>query len=152
MTIMALDYGERRIGVAVSDPMGIIAHGLKTIERKNSDSDFEAIARLVAEREVTRIVVGLPLDMDGTEGRQARKVRAFVKRLKKCLPGLPVETVDERLTSAEAHRVLSEADATQRVRQRNVDRMAAQLILRRYLARRSRRAPERGNEETTPGC
>jgi len=144
MVVMALDYGERRIGVAVSDPLGIIAQGLETIQRKEDDSELEQIKRLAQEREVSCIVVGLPLRLDGTEGAAARKVRGFVKELKRHVPDVPVETIDERLSSAEAHHVLSEAGATNRVRKRNVDRMSAQLILRRYLERRGRAAGKRG--------
>ncbi len=134
MIVMGLDYGERRIGVAVSDELEVAAHPLTTIERDGAE--MERIRELVGERGVERIVVGLPVRMDGTEGRQARKVRGFIKQLRREVPGLEVVTVDERLTTARAHRDLSRMGAGMRERRRSVDRMAAQLILRRYLERR----------------
>ena len=137
MRILALDYGERRTGVALSDPTGTIATGLDTIEHADADEAVEAVAALVEEHGAGRVVVGLPLNMDGSEGPQARKVRSFVKVLSRRVD-VPVETVDERLTTSEAHDVLSQAGATNRVRRSNVDRMSAQLILRRYLDRAAR--------------
>ena len=142
MVVLALDYGDKRIGVAVSDPLGIAASGLKTIERTPGGAEFDSIAEVVAERNVERIVVGMPLRMDGSAGRQVQKVRSFVERLRKRLPHVPIETIDERLTSAQAHRVLSDSGATNRVRRKNVDTMAAQIILTRYLLRQAGRDRE----------
>jgi putative Holliday junction resolvase len=133
LVILALDYGERRIGVAVSDPLGIAAHGLDTIERSGDGKEFERIAELVAERKAERIVVGLPRNMDGSLGPAARRVMGFVKELRRRLPNVPVETIDERLSSVQAHRALSQEGVTLAKRAERVDRMAAQLILMRYL-------------------
>jgi len=116
MVILGIDYGRRRIGLAVSDPLEIAAHGLPTLEVRDVEGALEAIARLVSERGVERVVVGLPLNMDGSSGPQAHRVRGFVKLLKRRLPGVPVETVDERLSSAEAHRALSRRTALSRRR------------------------------------
>jgi putative Holliday junction resolvase len=135
MVILCLDYGERRIGAAASDELEIAAHPLPTIQRDGEE--LELIAALVEQRGIGIIVVGMPLRMDGTEGTQARKVRGFVKRLRARLPDAEVETVDERLTTAQAHRALSEMGASMRARRENVDRMAAQIILQRYLGRRA---------------
>jgi len=146
MVVLALDYGDRRIGVAVSDPLGIAATGLPTIERTPEGAEFDKIAEVVAERNVERIVVGMPLRMNGSAGRQVQKVRGFIKQLRKRLPQVPVETVDERLTSAQAHRVLSDSGATNRVRRKNVDTMAAQIILTRYLLRQANPPPERAQD------
>ena len=144
MIILGLDYGERRIGVAISDQLEIAGHPRPTIEREGDE--FERIADMVAREGVAQVVVGMPLQMDGTDGPAARKVRGFVKRLRKFLRDTPVATVDERLTTAQAHRALTEMKAKRRVRRREVDRMAAQIILQRYLDRRLARG-ERQQEE-----
>ncbi len=138
MVILALDFGQRRIGVAVSDELELAAHGLETIETDAEGSELEHIAELVRERGVERIVVGLPINMDGSEGTQCHRARGFAKRLRRRLPGIAIEMVDERLTTAQAHRALSEEGVTMGRRARRVDRMAAQLILTRYLKRRDR--------------
>ena len=153
MVILGLDYGDRRIGAAVTDPLEIAATALETIERTPDGSEFDELGRLIEERGVDRILVGLPLRMDGSEGIQVRKVRSFVKDLKQRFPQVEVETSDERLTSAQAHRALSEAGASNRVRKRNVDSMSAQLILNRYLQRRTvqKRQHEDNSEDEQPG-
>jgi putative Holliday junction resolvase len=133
MVILAIDYGDKRIGLAVSDPLGIAAHGLDTIEKKGDGAELDRIAEIVEERSVERIVVGLPLHMNGSEGEVARKVRGFVKSLKRRIPDVTVELLDERLTSARAHRALSREGVSMKERKRRVDRMAAQFILQRYL-------------------
>ena len=135
MVILALDYGERRIGVAASDRLAIAAHALGTIERTHDEADMDAIAEMARQKEVDLIVVGLPINMDGSIGPQAHKVRGFIKSLKRRLPGVPIDTVDERLSTAEAERCLAQMGASLRRRKENVDRMAAQILLRRYLER-----------------
>ena len=135
MRALGLDYGSRRIGAAVSDELGIAAHPAPTIECDGEELD--RIAALVRERAIGIIVVGLPLRMDGTEGPAARKVRGFAKQLRRRVRDVPVMLTDERLTTAQAHRALSEVGARRRERRREVDRMAAQLILQRYLDRRA---------------
>lgn len=135
MVILGLDYGGQRIGAAVSDELEVAAHPLPTIERDGQE--LERIAELVQQRGVTRIVVGMPFRMDGTAGAQARVVRGFIKEVRKSLPGVEVVTMDERLTSAQAHKALSAMGASMRTRRQNVDRMAAQIILQRYLDRRA---------------
>ncbi len=135
LRVLALDYGQQRIGAAVSDELGIAAHGLPTI--RCDGGEFDRIRAIISERGVRTVVVGLPLRMDGTEGSQARRVRGFVKRLRRSLPGVAVETLDERLTTAQAHAALSATQANRRERHRHVDRVAAQIILQRYLGRTS---------------
>jgi putative Holliday junction resolvase len=142
MVILALDYGERRIGMAVSDPLGIAAHGLDTLECEDLEAALDRIAAVVRERGAERIVVGMPTRMDGTPGPAAHRVRGFIKRLRARLPDVPVAEVDERLTSAQAHRVLSEQGVTMQRRRERVDRMAAQLILTRHLNMLRSRPPE----------
>lgn len=141
---MGLDYGEKRIGAAVCDELEIAAHPLPTIERDGRE--FERLAELIHERGVELVVLGMPIRMDGTVGTQARKVRGFIKQLRKRLPGLEVATMDERLTSAQAHRALSAMGASMRERRNNVDRMSAQIILQRYLGRRSKANDEMNDE------
>jgi putative Holliday junction resolvase len=135
MVVIGLDWGESRIGVAVSDELEVAAHPGPTIERDGEE--LERIAELVRQRGAQKVVLGLPVRMDGTEGTQARKVRGFLKELKKVLPQTEMELVDERLSSAQAHRALSQMGAGMRQRRERVDRMAAQIILQRYLGRRS---------------
>ena len=105
--ILGLDHGTKRIGLAVSDALGLAAHGLPTLSRAGMEVDLAAIAALVAEREIDEVVVGLPRNMDGSEGLQAKQARAFAARLREAL-GLPVSFEDERLTSERAQRALAE--------------------------------------------
>ncbi|TMB17463.1 MAG: Holliday junction resolvase RuvX [Deltaproteobacteria bacterium] len=134
MRIAALDVGEARIGVAVSDELGITAQGVGVIRRVGGRRDLEALAALLAPYTPARLVVGLPLDMRGTEGPAAARVRAFAERAAAHL-ALPLEFWDERLTTVAAERVLLEADVSRRRRREVVDKVAATLILEGYLAR-----------------
>jgi len=133
--ILAIDYGARRMGLAVSDPLGITAQGLETLERKNKRSDFARLERTVREFNVGEIVLGYPLRMSGEEGAQAQKVNKFAEALRETLQ-IPVHLWDERLTSAEANRLLREAEVSTRKRAQAVDRMAAVLILQSFLQAR----------------
>jgi putative Holliday junction resolvase len=133
--ILALDVGSRRIGVAVSDPLGITAQGLDTIQRQNKRRDFEALERLLTQYQVKEIVVGLPLRLSGAEGTQSEKMRLFADELKAHF-GVTVHLWDERWTSTEANRVLREAELSIEKRGKAVDRMAAVLILQSWLQAR----------------
>jgi putative Holliday junction resolvase len=119
----------------VSDPLGITAQGLETLQRKNKRSDFEQLGRVIHEYRVREIVIGLPLRMSGLEGIQAEKMQVFAAELRKRF-GLPVHLWDERLTSAEANRLLRETDLSIEKRGKAVDRMAAILILQGFMERR----------------
>ena len=134
MRVLALDLGERRIGLALSDPTGTIAQGLGVIDRKSGPNVLAEIRRHVEALRVERIVVGLPLRMDGTEGAEAEKVRRFVARLQARV-GVPVDVQDERLSSAEAEQLMIAHDASRARRRRSRDAVAAALILQTYLAR-----------------
>jgi putative holliday junction resolvase len=134
--IMGLDVGLRRIGIAVSDPLGITAQGLETLHRKNKKHDLAYFEQIIRQYEVKEIVVGLPLRLSGTEGAQAEKIRAFADDLRKRF-GLPIHFWDERLTSAEANRLLRETDLSIEKRGQAVDRMAAILILQGWMENRS---------------
>jgi len=135
MTIAALDLGTKRIGLAVSDHGETSALPLGTIERRVVRWDLEQVAARLAGREVTRVVVGLPLNMDGSEGPAARQARAFAARLGTEL-GVAVEMFDERLTSVEAEERLARADVGRRRRKQAVDAVAAAVILEGWLAAR----------------
>jgi putative holliday junction resolvase len=142
--VLGLDVGSRRIGIAVSDPLGITAQGLETLHRTNKRQDFEHLRRVVGEYEVKEIVVGLPLRMSGAEGTQSEKMRVFAEELRKKF-GLPVHLWDERLTSAEANRFLRETELSIDKRGKSVDRMAAILILQGWMDSRSANpGPSRG--------
>ncbi len=137
--IMALDVGARRIGVAVSDPLGITAQGLDTIQRQNKRRDLEALRRLLAEYQIQEVVVGLPLRLSGAEGTQSEKMRVFAEDLRHHF-GVTVHLWDERWTSTEANRLLRETNLSIEKRAKSVDRMAAILILQSWLeARRSQK-------------
>jgi len=134
--ILALDVGSRTIGLAVTDPLGITAQGLETIRRKNKRTDFAALERVIQQYEVVELVVGLPLRMSGAEGTQAEKMQVFAEELRKRFE-LPVHLWDERLTSAEANRLLRETDLSIKKRGAAVDRLAAVLILQSFMEWRS---------------
>jgi putative Holliday junction resolvase len=132
MRWMGLDLGSKRIGVALSDELGLTAQPLQVIARHGGTRDLEALARLVREHAVTGVVAGLPLNMDGSEGEAAARVRRFTENLSKHL-GLPVRLWDERLTTWEAEAVLREAGVRSRKGRQVVDKLAAALILKGFL-------------------
>jgi putative Holliday junction resolvase len=139
--IAALDIGEKRIGVAVSDPGGRVATPLKVLDAAVL-RDPGPLLRLLEEYGIGLVVVGLPLSLDGTEGPQARAVRASVARLGPAL-GVPVEFADERLSSAQARRALGDAGLSDRAKRGRIDMAAASLFLQSYLdARRASQARE----------
>jgi putative Holliday junction resolvase len=131
-TVLAFDFGEKRIGVAVGDIAIGIAHPLQTVTGKNTAERFAVITALVAEWKPVRLVVGLPLALDGTEHELTRLCRRFARRLQGRF-GLPVEMVDERLTSVEADQALNETGVRGRGRKAVLDQVAAQRILQSYF-------------------
>jgi len=139
MRILSLDYGERRIGVAISDPTGTTGQPLTVIDKRDPRSDIKKISDLVNEYGVGEVVVGLPISLAGEIGPQARTVLAFVKELEEKLK-VPVKTWDERLTTSVAERVLKESDIKRKRRKEVVDKVAAAIILQSYLD--SRRTEE----------
>ena len=132
-----MDVGSKTIGLAVSDPLGITAQGLDTIRRKNKRADFERLEEVILKFEVAEIVVGYPLRLSGVEGSQAERIRAFADQLQKRF-NLPVHLWDERLSSAEANRVLRESEMSIKRRGEVVDRLAAVLILQNWMEARHR--------------
>lgn len=133
--ILSLDFGSKTIGLAVSDPLGLTAQGLPTLRRKNKRTDFGALSEVIRHYEIAEIVLGLPLHMSGRAGVQAERTQEFAEQLRKHF-SLPVHLWDERLTSAEANRVLRESEMSIRRRGEVVDRLAAVLILQSFLESR----------------
>ncbi|MBN2498007.1 MAG: Holliday junction resolvase RuvX [Deltaproteobacteria bacterium] len=136
MRWLGLDIGTKRIGVAVSDELGVTARGVTVVRRRSVARDVERIAELAAEQQARGLVVGLPLSMDGSQGRMAELASGFAAALAE-RTGLPVELHDERLTSWEAEGILKQvADRKRRRDPGEVDKLAAVLILRSFLAAR----------------
>lgn len=130
---LGLDLGDVRIGVAVSDELGWTARGLTFIKRKNLKSDLAEIQKILDEfGNVDRLIVGMPFNMDGSEGERVKKTREFIEKLKGAF-GLPIVEVDERLTTWEAEKVLIDADVSRKKRKDKIDQLAAALILQNYL-------------------
>jgi len=131
---LGIDHGSKRIGLAISDPSGKVALPAGTLESRGLERDLAAIRRLVEERQVERIVVGLPLHMDGRPGSQAEAAGRFAQRLAEEL-GLPVDTMDERWTTREAERALQATGRRGKKKRAVIDSVAAALLLRTYLER-----------------
>ena len=132
--IMGLDIGDKTIGVAVSDLMGLTAQGITTIKRVGKKKDIEAIKQIIAEKQVNKIVSGLPKNMNGTVGPQGEKVQKFCELLKE-ETNLPIEFWDERLSTVAAERSLIEGNVRRENRKKVIDMLAAVIILQGYLDR-----------------
>ena len=148
--IVALDVGDRRIGIAVSDPLGITAQPIETYTRVGYGPDTRRIAQLAQQYVTNRILCGLPLNMDGTQGFQTQKVREFAEKLTEA--GLAVEFYDERMTTVLAEGALLEADMRRENRKKKVDMVAAVMILQSYLDAQAARAAasDQAGEEAEP--
>ena len=140
MTIAAVDLGRRRIGVAVTDAASMGAHPLGIVERRALKKDLEAIAAMIHDRRVSTIVVGLPLNMDGSEGPAARGARRFAASIADAL-GVSVEMFDERLTSFEARERLGDMPARKGARKTGLDALAAVVILEGWMQAHPDRVP-----------
>ncbi|WP_195575972.1 Holliday junction resolvase RuvX [Paenibacillus sp. 1001270B_150601_E10] len=138
MRILGLDYGDRKIGVAVSDALGWTAQGLEVIVRTSEERDLKRLEQIVKDHEVEAIVLGLPKNMNGTVGPRGEISIAYAETLRQSL-GLPVHLWDERLSTVSAERTLLEADVSRKKRRQVVDKMAATIILQTYLDYNSRR-------------
>lgn len=135
MRVMAVDYGDARTGVAVSDPTGLLAGYADVVHGHAPEAVAGEIARICRERQVEEVVVGFPRNMDGSEGPRAARCRAFAALLGR-ETGLPVRLWDERRSSVEAHDILHGNGRRMRDHRKNVDAVAASLILEGYLARK----------------
>jgi len=132
MRIMGLDVGDKRIGIALSDLMGWTAQGLKTLERRNTKDDLKELEKIANENQVHKIVVGLPINMNGTLGPQSEKVQKFAEALKN-RTNLEMIYWDERLSTVAAERSLIQADVRRKKRKTVIDKVAATYILQNYL-------------------
>ncbi len=139
--MLALDFGEKRIGVAVSDPLGITAQPVRTIHRKGKKKDIAELLEIIRQYEAVQVVVGLPLHADGSVGEIAKKAKKFGEAVR-AASGLPVDYLDERFTTLEAKEVLLQADMSRERRKEVIDKMAAQLILQRYLDKKGRNSAD----------
>lgn len=143
MRILGLDIGSKRIGVAISDESEKIASWISVIARKQKlEDDIKAIDVLIKKYNVSEVVVGFPLNMDGSVGTQANQVSLFIEDLKKDI-AVPITTWDERLTSLQGERVLIEADISRKKRKQYIDKLSAQIILQCFLDYRNKK-----NEQT----
>lgn len=132
MRVLGLDVGDKTIGVAISDPLGFTAQGIKTIIRKSKKADLEELKDICTQYGVETIIVGLPKNMNGTIGPQGEKVMRFCEYIKLNI-NLPLKLWDERLTTVAAHRAMLEADLSRAKRKKIVDKIAATYILQGYL-------------------
>ena len=130
---LGLDIGDRTIGVAVSDLLGLTAQGVETIRRKNLASDIARLGELMQQYETRELVSGYPKNMNGSEGERCKVVRSFIDEVKKVYPDIHVMFWDERLSTVAATRSLLEADLSRRKRKKVIDKMAAVFILQGYL-------------------
>lgn len=130
---LALDLGDVRIGLALSDSLGITAQPLAPLRRVGPRKDLEGLASIVERHEVRRVIVGLPLLLSGEDGGAAREARQFAERLRARLPHVPIDLWDERLTTVQAERAMIEGEARRSERKRSLDTVAAVLILQNYL-------------------
>lgn len=136
MRVLGLDVGSRTIGVAVSDELGVAAHGVTTLQRRGTQKDVAQVLEMVRRYQTERIVVGMPYEIDGTEGQRAKRVRVFFDALAGA--GLAVEEWDERYSTVEAEETLLEANVSRARRKEVIDMLAAQVILNGWLAARQK--------------
>ena len=134
--VLSLDIGSRRIGVAVSDELGLAAHGLETLSARPLEAAVEILRKLVRKYKIEELVVGLPVNMNGTSGAGVEAVRGIARRLEEALP-VTIHFVDERMTSTQAEKVLLEGNVGRKKRKEVRDKLAAVLILQSFLDRRS---------------
>lgn len=135
MKIIGLDYGEARTGVAISDELGMLAHGLETIEHgANEKKLIERIKEIISANKIQKIVIGYPLNMNATKGPRIEKTDKFIEKLKKEV-GLEIIKIDERLTTVSAHRTMTELNLTKDKKKKLVDTISATYILQMYLDR-----------------
>ncbi len=135
MRVMGLDYGDKTVGVAISDELLVTAQPIETIERERANKlrkTYQRIEALISEYNVEKIVIGRPLNMNGTEGERVETTRAFADELSR-RTGLEIIEVDERLTTVEANRILEETGVANSARKEYIDKMAAAIILQSYL-------------------
>ncbi len=131
--VLALDLGVKRIGIAISDSMRFLATGKESYITKGEKEDFNYILSVIEDNDVDTVVIGLPVNMNGTEGEKAAFSRIFADKLKQLSPSLNIVLFDERLTTSAAERYLLEADVSRKKRKQVIDKLAATIILQNYL-------------------
>lgn len=140
MRILGIDYGDARTGVAITDPLGITAQGLKTINNQNSDKILlKEIEEIVNEYNVSKIVIGMPLNLKGEKTVRAEKTEKFIHKLKCKFGKMPIEIVDERLTTVQAHKIMNFLDVNKRNKKNIVDTIAAVYILETYMRKEEKK-------------
>jgi len=132
MIFLGLDVGEKRIGVAKSDALSMFAHGMEYIERTDDGAHFAKIQAVIDEYSVEKIIVGIPINLDGTEGLAAEHMRSFIAEMQGHI-SVPIETWDERLTSKEAMRYMQDSSISGSKKRKRVDSLAAQIMLQNFL-------------------
>ena len=143
MRVICLDVGERRIGVAVTDPLDITAQGVETIWSKGLEKDVQRVKEICTEYSTNRLVLGLPRNMDGSEGPRSQRCRDFAAELQS-VTGIPVVLYDERLTTVTAHSFLSMSGLDSRQHKKHVDELSARLILEDYMKMKKNREEQNG--------
>ena len=133
MRVLSLDVGDRTIGIAASDALGLTAQGVETIRRKSLQQDLDRLAELMQTYETKKLIVGLPKNMDGTQGERCEIVRDFADKVQQAIPETEIVFWDERLSTVAASRSLIEADVSRRKRKKVIDKMAAVFILQGWL-------------------
>jgi putative holliday junction resolvase len=130
--LLALDVGQKRIGLAVNDELGFAAHPLMTLERKSLKHDLEQLKQIIQEQQISKLIVGVPTSLSGKISEQAQKILNFIEVLKKTF-SIPIDTWDEALTTKQAEEVLIEADISRKKRKKVIDKIAASFILKSYM-------------------
>ena len=132
--ILGIDYGDSRVGVSITDPLGITVQGLETIERKNSDKNvLKRLDEILETYDVETIVVGMPFNMNGTKAERAEITEKFIHKLKCKYNKIKIETMDERLTTVEAHKTMNFLDVNKHKKRSIVDTISAEYILEAYI-------------------
>ena len=133
MKILGLDYGEVRTGVAISDELGMLAHGLETFEHKGSDKKLiQRIKEIIRENNISKIVIGYPLNMNATKGPRVQRTDTFIEKLKNAT-NLEIIKIDERLTTVASHKIMTELNIDKDKKKKIVDTISAEYILQMYL-------------------
>lgn len=137
MRTLGIDYGEKRIGLAISDRLGIIAQGLKVVSTENFFKEIEEIKTIIKKFQIGKVVIGIPKNIDGSIGKKAREVLKFIEQLRKYI-SLPLIVWDERFTTKIAKNILINANMSRKKRKNVIDKMSAVIILQEYLDRQKR--------------
>ena len=143
MRILGIDYGDARVGIAITDPLGITAQGLETINRNGSDKIvLKRLEELIEQYNVTTIVIGMPINMNGTKTERAEVTEKFIHKMKCKFGKIPIETIDERLTTVEAHKTMNYLNVNKHKKRSIVDTISAVYILETYLKKIRRKLLE----------